>query len=253
MLRLVVASDAQQRADAERVRARVYCEEERMFQARATRASREPVLATAVDLVVYAESEAVGALRLNVAQTGPHATNHCAGLELASKFVFRGFEQPSVVLGEVTGFCVLRRFRGTRVAGALFSALRVESERRGVTHWIATANTETDSAEDADIIYGVLRAQGLVNDAFQADPLGGRRSRRRATRFVYTRAERLLARKGQLGALKLPRVLALFAKRMGARYIGYPAYDHDFNVFAAPLAVDLSTLPQRSPALPELP
>jgi hypothetical protein len=38
-------------------------------------------------------------------------------------------------------------------------------------------------------------------------------------------------------------VLALFAGKMGARYIGPPVYDRDFNVFATPLAVELSALP----------
>jgi hypothetical protein len=124
----------------------------------------------------------------------------------------------------------------------LFGALRVESARKRVTHWVAAANTETDSAEDADIAYRLLLARQLVSTRFRALPQEAEPPPF-ATRFLYTPDERRRAVGGELQALKLPRVLALFAGKMGARYIGPPVYDRDFNVFATPLAVELSALP----------
>jgi hypothetical protein len=59
---------------------------------------------------------------------------------------------------------------------------------------------------------------------------------------LYTHEQRLNAARGELGALKLPHVLALFAGKMGARYLGPPYFDTRFNVFAAPLATDLAEL-----------
>lgn len=236
MLRVVVATDERQRADAVQVRSRVYCEEERMLEAPPTANHRSEL--TATDLLVYAGEQPIGALRLSVAQPRHHGQVSAVGFELAQKFALRGFDQPDIVLGEVTGFCVLRRYRGTRAASALFGALRLESERRGVTHWVAAANTETDCAEDADIIYRVLQSQCLVSQAFHAEARYADHPARPA-RFAYTPAERQRARGGELQGLKLPKVLALFANKMGARYIGQPAYDRDFNVFATPLAVEL--------------
>lgn len=192
------------------------------------------------ELLVYAGDEPVGALRLRVVRP-VEGGEPLAGLELASKFSFRGFEEPSVVVGEIGGFCVLRRYRGTRAASLLFGALRSESARRGVTHWLAAANTETDSAEEADIVYRLLCSQRLVSSAFHAEARGTKNSPL-ASRFIYTPDERQRASRGELHSLRLPRVLALFAGKMGARYIGYPAYDRDFKVFATPLAVELAEL-----------
>ena len=193
------------------------------------------------ELLVYARDEPVGTLRLRVVRPLDDDSEPLAGLELASKFSFRGFEEPSVVVGEISGFCILRRYRGTRVAALLFGALRSESARRGVTHWLAAANTETDSADEADIVYRLLCSQRLVSSAFHAESRGGK-PLPPASRFIYTPEERKRASRGELEALRLPRVLALFAGKMGARYIGYPAYDRDFKVFATPLAVELAKL-----------
>lgn len=238
MLRLVMAESVVERADAERVRARVYCEEERMPE---SARSAQPVGGDEIDLLAYAGDEPVGALRLRVV-TPASGREPLAALSLASKFRFHGFEAPDVVLGEITGFCIVRRFRGTRVAALLFGALRVESARKRVTHWVAAANTETDSAEDAEIAYRLLLANRLVSTRFRALPRDAEPPPS-ATRFLYTPDERRRAAGGELQALKLPRVLALFAGKMGARYIGPPVYDRDFNVFATPLAVELAALP----------
>ncbi len=239
MLRLIVAESESQRADAQQVRAQVYGEEERMVRALPGSSTSRIRQSDDAELLVYEEEEPVGTLRLRV--VSPQGGDPLAGLELASKFDFRGFEAPSVVLGEVGGFCILRRYRGTRVAALLFGALRSESERRGVTHWLAAANTETDSAEEAEIVYRLLRAKRLVSTAFHAQAKGAE-SLPSPTRFIFTPDERRRASQGELHALRLPRVLALFAGKMGARYIGQPVYDRDFNVFATPLAVELATL-----------
>jgi hypothetical protein len=39
----------------------------------------------------------------------------------------------------------------------------------------------------------------------------------------------------------MPRTLSLYANKMGARYVGPPAYDPYFGVFALPLVAPLET------------
>jgi putative hemolysin len=242
VIRLVIAKTEQELADAQRVRFRVYCEEEQLLPLETASDGRErdarDYAESTLHLLVYAGAEPVGTVRLCQA-CEPRATESGSfGFDLEGSFALRGFEQSTMRLAEITRYCVVRKMRGTRVAAALFAALHVNSRRLGITHWVAAANMETDSAEDAAIAHRLVQARRLVSSTFAASvrsgarPLGSRR-------FVYTPEERLLAQRGQLTHLRLPRTLALFAGKLGARYLGTPAYDPHFRVFAMPLAVDV--------------
>lgn len=245
-IHLVVAKSEQQIADAERLRWKVYVEEERMLSAYTDQDSRErdryDASPSTTQLLIYAGAEAVGTVRLTTADPPSGASSRCAGLQIDTKFLLSGFDQPGMKLAEVTRYCVLRRFRGTRVTPTLFAALRQESERRGVTHWVAAANMETDSPEDAAVAYQIIRAKQLLSQVFHARPRALEPAPPHPTRLVYTDEERKRARRGELEAMKLPRILALFASKMGARYIGSPSYDPRFRVFATPLAVELAAI-----------
>jgi hypothetical protein len=258
-LHLVVARNEQHIADAERVRWKVYCEEERILPTSTGIDGRESdgydFADATTHLLVYAGREPVGTVRLIAARARVAVSSRPLGLDLESNFELSGFNLPGIVLAEVTRYCVLRKFRGTRVTPALFAGLLLESKRRGVTHWVAAANMETDSAEDAAIAYRLIQARNLVSKSFCAHARSVVVPPLKAGRFVYTQEQRLNAQRGELGALRLPRTLALFATKMGARYIGAPSYDSRFNVFAAPLAVNLADIddqrmtagPARSP------
>jgi len=187
----------------------------------------------AVHLLVYAGTEAVGCVRLTMAPVG--------GLELESKFELSGFVESGAVLAEVTRYCVALPFRGTRVAAALFQGLVEESRRRGVSHWVAAANMQTDCAEDAAIAYGLIRERGWGNERFRArNRLELAATRGHTRRFFYSEAQRESARRGETKGLPVPTTLSLFASKMGARYMGPPAYDPYFNVFALPLVAPVS-------------
>jgi len=58
----------------------------------------------------------------------------------------------------------------------------------------------------------------------------------------YNEEERRLGREGRWVGLALPRALSLYANRMGARYVGAPAFDAYFGVFALPLVAPLGEL-----------
>lgn len=243
-LRLVVAGNSRQISDAERLRWQVYGEEEGLLPTSANTNGCEidsrDFAASTTHVLVYAGDEAVGTVRLIRARSMDDDSTAPWGLALESSFMLSGFNQPGLVLAEVTRFCVLRRFRGTRVTPALFAALKKESLRQGITHWVAAANMETDSAEDAALAYQVIQAKKLINPVFDAQSHGPPSPPPPARRFLYTPAERSRARCGDISALRLPRTMSLFVGKMGARCIGAPAYDAYFDIFAAPLAVELA-------------
>jgi L-ornithine Nalpha-acyltransferase len=243
-------------ADAQRVRWIVYGEEERLLPPGASRGGREVDARDddedVVHLLVHAADEPIGTVRLLLARTRAGARGGPSprglGLELESRFDLVAPPALAVVAGEVTRYCVLRRYRCTPAARMLYNALAVESRRQGVTHWFAAANMETDCAEDAALVYDLVRARDLIDHGFHAEPrpLGAPSSppsgsvRPTGRRRCYTDEERLQAHAGGRAALHLPRAIALFTGRMGARCMGAPAYDPHFSVFALPIVAQVA-------------
>lgn len=238
----VIARTAQEITNAQRLRWTVYGEEERLLPASAHRDGRETdardYCEGTTHFLVYDGREAVGTVRLLEPAGG-------LGLDLDAKFDLSALAAPGIAPAEVTRYCVLRHYRCTGVTSALFAALYAESARRGVTHWVAGANMGTDCAEDAELAYRLACAQDLVSGSFRAEPRASERPETPRRRPCYTEEQRLRAHNGELAGLDLPRTLALFARRMGARYVGAPAYDAYFNVFALPLVATLAEIRAR--------
>jgi L-ornithine Nalpha-acyltransferase len=239
-LRCAIASSPREVADAQRVRWRVYGDEERLLPPSAEQAGREIDArdddGSAVHLVIYAGEEPVGTVRLLLPRaSGGVPASGRLGLDLEARFDVRTSLADAVV-AEVTRFCVVRRFRCTSVAKMLLDGLRAESRHRGITCWLAAANMETDCPEDAALAYRLVRARNMVDPDWSAEPRVSAAPLTPRRRPWYTDDQRrCAAARGHDDGLSLPRTLALFATRMGARYIGPPVFDTDFNVFALPL------------------
>jgi GNAT superfamily N-acetyltransferase len=230
--------------DAQRVRFTVYVDEEGLLPPSTGTGGREidahDDRDTTVHFVAYAGSEPVGTMRLLLPDSRGETSR--LGLDLEAKCDLSGLVTHGVVLAEGTRFCVLSRYRHTGVASALFASLLAESKRRGVTHWVAAANMETDVPEDAALAYRVAHAERLMSPCWCAAsriPAPACTPRRRP---VYTHAERIRAADGDLAGIRLPRTLSLFVRRMAAHVIGPPLYDASFNVFALPLVTALMDL-----------
>ena len=240
-----VARTTREIGEAQRLRWRVYGQEENMLSARACVDGREIDArdGAAVHFIVRAGEDVVGTVRLLPAS--PDATGAGrVGLDLEAKLDLTALAAPGIVPAEITRFCVLRAYRGTGVTPALFAALHAESRRRGITHWLAVANTETDFAEDARLAYEIARARNLVSVDLQVAPRAPAVVPPATPRLrpCYTPEQRRRARTAPhaLIELDLPRTLSVFARRMGARFAGAPYYEPDFGVFALPLVVALA-------------
>jgi hypothetical protein len=235
--------------DAQRVRAAVYVEEEGLLPASASVGGREiddlDYLDTTIHFLVYAGSEPVGTVRLLRAGAGRGSDGErkSLGLDIEAKIDLGSLALPGVMAGEVTRFCVLRRYRRTGVTAALFAGLHAESARLGITHWVAGANMETDCPEDAVLAYRVASAKNLVNPRFTAEPRDPALPKTPRKRPYYTEEQRKRAQDGDLTGIELPRTLSLFAAGMGARYIGPPVFDAYFDIFALPLVAALADIP----------
>jgi hypothetical protein len=245
----IVAVTPAQVADAQRLRYRVYVDEERLLVPGPACPAQNGLCIDALDadsptahILVYAGDQPAGTVRLTVVARaldlgGAGGESETFGGRLP--FEVRGLP-PVALVGVVERFCVLRRFRGTNVTPALYAGLREESRRRGVTHWLAAVNAETNCPVEAGLVYGVAAARGLVSNVITARSCGPAPSGQ-CTRHVYDEAQRRQAgAPGMRAALPLPRTLGLFARRLGGRYVGRPIFDHLFGVFALPLVATVS-------------
>lgn len=250
----LVASTQRQLDDALRVRWAVFGEELRLIGGPGPAAPREvncfDTLDTTVHLVVYAGCRPVATSRLLFPNAEvAHATGGHLGIDLEQKFELSGVNEPGMHLAESTRFCVVKDYRRSEVLVRLQSSLYQESRRRGVTHWIASANTDTDSAEDARWLFQVADHKGLVHPRLRATARVHTQPPAVPSAPLYTPAERERAQLGWLDSLRLPRALALFTHKLGARFLGEPLYDTHFRRYSMPLIAALDDVPTSTLAL----
>ncbi|HLM42503.1 MAG TPA: GNAT family N-acyltransferase [Myxococcaceae bacterium] len=243
-----IATTQQQLDDALRVRWEVFSTELEMLGRAAHSVPREnngfDTLATTAHVIVYADGMPVATTRLLLPNPEvAHVTGGRLGIDLESKVDLSNLEGSNRVFAETTRFCILKDWRHSAVFMWLHAGLHQESRRRGVTHWVASANTETDSAEDARILFQVVAYQGLLSTWWRARTLAYPKPPEAPTAPLYTPAEREHARQGRFEGLRLPRVLSLFSGKLGARFIAEPLYDAHFRRFSLPLVAALDDVP----------
>ena len=249
-----IAATQRQLDDALRIRWEVFGQELGLLDGVHMKVPREvngfDTLETTVHLVVYADDVPVATSRMLLpnAEVARRAGGRL-GLELEQKVDLAGVDGACGLFAETTRYCVLKAWRTPETLLRLQAGLYQESRRRGVTHWIAAANTETDSAEDVRILYQVAHHQGLLSERWRVCPRASPASPAEPCARLYTPEERERARQGRLDGLRLPRVLALFARKMGARFIAEPLYDAGFRRFSLPLVAALDEIPARTLSL----
>ncbi|QSQ25787.1 GNAT family N-acetyltransferase [Pyxidicoccus parkwayensis] len=243
-----VATTQREIDDAARIRWDVFGGELGLMNERTTPSRREvtcfDTLDTTVHVLVYADAEPVATLRLLFPNPEVAASQGgTVGFDLEPEVDLSGVLQPGMVLAEPSRLCVLESWRHTQAATWLQAAMYAESRRRGVTHWIASANLETDSREDALLSWRVAANKGLLSPRWRVDVPDPRQAPAHSRSPFYTPEERARAEQGRLDGLRLPRAPALFARRLGARFIAEPLYDTYFHWFTLPLIIALDEIP----------
>lgn len=206
-------------------------------------------LDTTVHVLVYAGDEPVATMRVALPNADVAANlGVTAGLEMEQRVDLSGLLHPDRVFAEPSRFCVLPEWRRSEAVTWLQAGMYTESRRRGVTHWIASANLETDSPEDALLSWRVADLRGWLSPHWRLAVSNPRRAPVQPRKPFYTPEERAKAARGQLDGLRLPRAPSLFARTMGARFIAEPLYDSYFQWFTLPLVMALDEIPADSVA-----
>lgn len=247
-IRCVLAESIHQLDDALSVRWRVFADEMGLLSRRPPVVAREvhgyDTLDTTLHFIAYDGKVPVGTVRMLLPNSQLAEDNGLRlGLDLERKVDLGGLAYASVGLAELSRVCILRPWRRSNALASLCRAMYVESRRRNLTHWIGSANCDTDSLEDARIAYLLLQRRGLVSDLWRALPLPMEAVPPPPRKPLYSPQARLKAMAGQLTGLRIPPLVAQYALMLGARYLGEPIYDTHFNMCSIPLIAALADLP----------
>ena len=147
--------------------------------------------------------------------------------------------KPEMTAPELPRSSVLKPYRRTGIMRHLYFAAYEECLKRGSTHWVAVANTETDCEADASTVLRLLEARGWWLSDFDAKHRKPDRPAATPRYPLYTEAQRDQVRHGNNRDVLLPRTLELFASKVGVRYFGSPYFDSDFRMFAIPLIMHM--------------
>ncbi len=209
-------------------------------------------LETTLHFIVYDDQRPVATARLllpnpEVART----TGRPLGIDLEQKLDLSPLCVSGITLAETTRYCVLRRWRSSEALLLLNAVMYQESRRRGVSHWVAAANMETDSLEDAQLACRVAAKEGLVSERWHVEPRVSPEGPAEPVAPLYSPQQRQRVCEGMLNGLRLPRTLGLFSRKLGARFVGAPLYDSQFRRYALPLVAALDDIPPSTLALLE--
>ncbi len=243
-IRCTLAQSQRRIDDALRIRFEVFARELGYLEINERTIPRESdafdTLETTLHIVAYHGRTAVGAVRILLPNPEIACANRTSfGLPIESHYDIGALFRAGIRPAETTRFCVLSAYRGSPVASLLHAEAVRMSSRFGVTHWIAGANMETDSLDDALIIQRALVFHGFVRDdlclerrASLVPPLFPRRP-------FYDERVRSRALAGD-SAVPLPRTIDSYARRMHARFVGPPMFDTRFRMCALPFVAAIA-------------
>ncbi|AKJ02970.1 acetyltransferase (GNAT) family protein [Archangium gephyra] len=207
-------------------------------------------LETTLHFIVYDNQRPVATARLLLPNAEVALTTGLSlGIDLEQKLDLSALCVPDLRPAETTRYCVLRRWRGSEALLLLNAVMYQESRHRGVSHWVAAANMETDSLDDARLVCRVAAHEGLVSQRWRVEPRIRPEGPTQPVAPLYSPQQRQRAHEGLLEGLRLPRTLGLFSRKLGARFVGDPVYDTQFRRYALPLVAALDDIPPSTLAL----
>lgn len=192
---------------------------------------------TTIHLVAYEGTAAVGVARIiRPNQEFAQSMGTRFGFDIESKFDLTDLTQKNFCFAETMRYCVISGARNRSVASVVHrEAVRISREL-GITHWIGSATIETNIPEEAARIASVAANLGFVRKDMWITP--------RQTFCPVN--ENSGAQFGSTGCQwerpllsndKLPRILAMYSRRLAARIIGPPLYDPRFRGYSIPIVM----------------
>jgi hypothetical protein len=194
------------------------------------------MLETTIHFVAYLDGTPVGTARMLMPNPEiARATGTVFGFDMESKFDLASLAQKNIMPAETMRYCVIATARNKPVAASMVrEGIRI-SRRLGITHWIGSATLETSTPEDAARIESVGANLGFVHRDIRIAP-------RTVTcpsndlRHVFFDTSGCLSRLPPSN-VHFPRILAMYARRLGARIIGPPLYDARFRGYSIPIVM----------------
>jgi L-ornithine Nalpha-acyltransferase len=198
------------------------------------------MLETTIHFVAYLNGAPVGAARMLTPNVEiARVTNTLYGFDLESKFDLTNLARPNIQPAETMRYCVLASARKKPVAGVMIrEAVRI-SRRLGITHWLGSATLETTTHETAARIESVGATLGFAHRDIRIAPRTMTcPSNDIRQHFLNTSACRLS--QSPPSNVEFPRVLTMYARRLGARMIGPPLYDARFRGYSIPILMAMA-------------
>lgn len=193
------------------------------------------MLETTIHFVAYIDGVPVGAARMLMPNVEiARATNTLFGFDLESKFDLTGLVQKNMRPAETMRYCVLASARNKPVAGAMIREAARISRRLGITHWLGSATIETNTPESAARIESVGATLGFVHRDIRIAPRTITCASNDIRPHFIDTSRRCLSQ-APPSNVEFPRVLTMYARRLGARIIGPPLYDTRFRGYSIPI------------------
>jgi predicted GNAT family N-acyltransferase len=189
-------------------------------------------LESTIHFLVTANETPVGTARVLLPnQELARESNSRLGLVLEKQYrLVRGLGR-RVKAAEISRLCLLKQSQGTKALLTLYAAILKASRRLGLTHWLGATNLETASLEEASKAYHIAQAKGLLCRGWRLEP-------REPTTLVESSHSH-----GELATLKLPPILGLLCKMVGAKIAGPPSFDAYMGRYSIPIVIDLDRIP----------
>lgn len=156
------------------------------------------------------------------------------GFDIETKFDLTNLALVQGKPAETMRYCVVARARNTPVAATMLrEGVRISKEL-GITHWIASATIDSNTPEQAARVAALGANLGLLHPNVRITP-------RYESCPCTTPQQTWLAGSNCSVSYAppcndaVPRILALYLRRLGARIVGPPAYDNRFRGYSMPI------------------
>ena len=159
--------------------------------------------------------------------------NWIYGFDMERLFDLSDYKNKEIPIVELPRSCVRKEYRKHNVIQNLWRMAIQYAARNDVYHILGSGATETDSIEDAKLLYKVLDAQGYISKEFQT-PAKEKHNNNNPRFRIYNQIKEELLKGEDLKKMKIPGTINIFTK-VGIRFTGEPVFYPKFRMCTIPL------------------